>query len=96
MADVGVGDAPRIQSPLRGTRYVLRVSRPQESAIELRATLDADVSRVFWFADGSYIATTATGRSGQWVPSREGRYRLSAVDDHGRADSRAVDVAVEQ
>ena len=96
VADVGVGDAPRIQSPLRGTRYVLRVSRPQESAIELRATLDADVSRVFWFADGSYIATTAAGRSGQWVPSREGRYRLSAVDDHGRADSRVVDVAVEQ
>lgn len=96
VADVGLGDAPRIQSPLRGTRYVLRLARPQDSAIELRATVDADVSRVFWFADGSYIATTAAGRSGQWTPSREGRYTLSAVDDHGRADRRVVQVGVEQ
>ncbi len=96
VADIGIGDAPRIQSPLRATRYVLRLSRPQESAIALRATVDADVSRVFWFADGSYVATTAAGKAGQWVPSREGRYRLSAVDDHGRADSRVVEVSVVQ
>lgn len=96
LADVGVGDAPRIQSPLRATRYVLRLSRPQDSAIELRATVDADVRHVFWFADGSYVATTASGRSGQWIPTREGRYTLSAVDDHGRADRRVVDVAVVQ
>lgn len=96
LADVGVGDAPRIQSPLRATRYVLRLSRPADSSIELRATVDADVSRVFWFADGSYVATTAAGRPGQWRPTREARYQLSAVDDHGRADQREVDVAVEQ
>lgn len=96
LADVGIGDPPRIQSPLRSTAYVLRLSKPEASAIELRATVDADVSRVFWFADGSYIATTAAGVSGQWIPTREGRFRLSAVDDHGRADSRPVQVTVAQ
>lgn len=96
LADVGLGDAPRIQSPQRATRYVLRLSRPQDAGIELRATVDADVQRVFWFADGGYVTTTAAGRSGQWLPSREGRYALSAVDDHGRADSRVVEVVVEQ
>ncbi len=100
LADGGIGEAPRIQSPLRSTRYVLRLPKPGEAprdqAIELRATVDADVSRVFWFADGSYIATTAAGASGQWTPTREGRFRLSAVDDHGRADSRHVEVAVAQ
>lgn len=94
MAAVGLGDPPRIQSPLRATGYVLRLSQPQASAIELRATVDADVSRVFWFASGRYIATTARGASGQWIPEREGVFRLSAVDDHGRADSRDVEVSV--
>jgi penicillin-binding protein 1C len=94
MADVGIGDAPRIQSPLRATRYVLRLSHPQESAIELRAAVDADVSRVFWFAGGSYVATTTRGGSAQWIPTREGAYRLSAVDDHGRADTREVQVVL--
>lgn len=96
LADIGLGDAPKIQSPLRATRYVLRLSRPRDSAIELRATVDADVSRVFWFAGGSYIATTQRGGSAQWIPEREGTYRLSAVDDHGRADTRQVEVAVVQ
>jgi penicillin-binding protein 1C len=96
VADVGLGEAPKIQSPLRATRYVLRLSRPQRSAIELRASVDADVSRVFWFAGSSYIATTRRGDSAQWIPEREGTYRLSAVDDHGRADTREVEVIVVQ
>ena len=96
VADVGVGDAPRIQSPLRATRYLLRLSRPRESAIELRATLDADVSRAFWFAGNSYIATTTRGGSAQWIPEREGRFKLSVVDDHGRVDARNVEIAVER
>lgn len=96
LADVGVGEAPKILSPLRATRYVLRLSHPADSAIALRATVDADVSRVFWFADGSYLATTDAGRTGQWIPTREGRYKLSAVDDHGRADNRIVEVTVTQ
>ena len=96
LAAVGIGDPPRIQSPLRSTRYMLRLSKPADSAIELRAAVDADVSRVFWFADGTYVATTAAGASGQWIPTREGRFRLSAVDDHGRADSRPVEVTVAQ
>ncbi len=96
VADVGLGEPPKIQSPLRATRYVLRLSRPQRSAIELRASVDADVSRVFWFAGGSYIATTQRGGSAQWIPEREGTYRLSAVDDHGRADTREVEVVVVQ
>ena len=96
VADVGVGDAPRIQSPLRATRYVLRLSRPRESAIELRATVDADVARAFWFAGNTYIATTTRGGSAQWIPEREGRFRLSVVDDHGRVDARNVEIAVER
>lgn len=93
-SDASLGAPPRIQSPLRATRYMLRLSQPRQSAIELSATVDADVARVFWFAGDSYIATTANGATADWIPQREGRYRLSAVDDHGRADTREIEVAV--
>lgn len=93
-ADAAQGEAPRIQSPLRATRYLLRLSRPQQSAITLSATVDADVSRVFWFAGDSFIATTGNGASASWTPPTEGSYRVSAVDDHGRADTRQVQVDV--
>ncbi|WP_242108649.1 penicillin-binding protein 1C [Luteimonas aquatica] len=92
--DGGLGAAPRIQSPLRATRYTLRLSRPQQSAIALSASVDAGVSRVFWFSGGNYIATTRAGESASWTPPQAGLFRLSAVDDHGRADTRDVEVAI--
>jgi hypothetical protein len=49
------------------------------------------VARAFWFAGNTYIATTARGGSGQWIPDREGRFRLSVVDDHGRVQPRRRD-----
>lgn len=96
LADVGIGEAPRIQSPMRATRYVLRMARPRDAAIELRATVDADVSRAYWFVDGGFVVSTTGGEAGQWTPSREGRHRVSVVDDHGRSDERSVEVVVEQ
>ncbi|MGH8031165.1 MAG: penicillin-binding protein 1C, partial [Luteimonas sp.] len=94
--DTGLGSPPRIQSPLRAARYTLRLSRPQQAAIALSASVDADVSRVFWFAGDSFIAATAAGDTATWSPGRAGSFRLSAVDDHGRADTRDVTVDVVQ
>ncbi len=94
--DHGLGSPPRIQSPLRATRYTLRLSRPQQSAITLNASVDADVARVFWFSGDSYIATTRAGESASWTPVQAGVFRISAVDDHGRADTREVEVTMTQ
>lgn len=94
--DHGLGSPPRIQSPLRATRYTLRLSRPQQSAITLNASVDADVARVFWFSGDSYIATTRAGESASWTPVQAGVFRISAVDDHGRADTREVEVTMAQ
>lgn len=90
------GSPPRIQSPLRATRYTLRLSRPEQASIALSASVDADASRVFWFAGESFIAATRAGESARWSPGRAGQFHLTAVDDHGRADTREVDVAVVQ
>ncbi len=94
--DNGFGSPPRIQSPMRAARYTLRLSHPQQSKITLSATVDADVTRVFWFAGDNFIAATMAGGTATWSPSRAGRFRLSAVDDHGRADTREVLVDVVQ
>jgi penicillin-binding protein 1C len=90
------GTPPRITSPWRATRYTLRLSRPDQRQLSLAATVDADVERVFWFAGDSYLGTSRAGVPMAWTPDRAGQWRLSVVDDHGRDDSRVVDVIVER
>ncbi len=94
--DAWQGAPPRILSPMRAARYTLRLSRPQQSGISLSASVDADATKVFWFAGDSFIATTAAGETATWSPGRAGQFRLSAVDDRGRADTREVEVSVVQ
>jgi penicillin-binding protein 1C len=88
--------APRITSPLRGVVYTQRLSRPDEQAIALQATVDAGVARLYWFAGEKYLGTAARGRSLAWHPPGPGHYVLRAVDDAGRADTREVAVSVAQ
>ncbi len=92
----GTGSPPRIQSPLRAAHYTLRLSHPQQSAIALSASVDADVARVFWFSGDQYLGTAAAGETIMWTPTQAARLRISAVDDHGRADTREVQVDVVQ
>ncbi|MDO8787919.1 MAG: penicillin-binding protein 1C [Sulfuritalea sp.] len=90
------GAAPRITSPLRGVVYTQRLSRPEEQAIALQATVDAGVARLYWFAGEKYLGTAPRGRSLAWLPPGPGHYVLRAVDDAGRADTREVAVSVAQ
>lgn len=87
-----LGSPPQITSPFRGTRYTLRLSHPEQSQLNLAATVDADVSRVYWFAGDSYLGSAAPGAALAWTPPRAGRFRLSVVDDHGREDARELEV----
>lgn len=88
--------APRIQSPMRGAGYTLRLSHPEQSAITLAAHADAGVARVYWFAGDAFIGSARAGDAITWVPAQAGRHRLSVVDDRGRADTREVEVIVER
>ncbi len=95
-AEHWLGSPPQISSPLRATAYALRLSRPEQNQIELMASSDADVSRLYWFAGNSYLGEAAAGASLRWTPPGTGHYRLRAVDDHGRAAEREVEVVVEK
>lgn len=90
----GLGSAPLIVSPRRDATYVLSLDSDEQSGVVLQATVDADVRKLFWFADDALIASTDAGEKIEWRPRTVGRYRIRVVDDHGRAEERWVEVAV--
>lgn len=93
-AEAVAGQAPRITSPLLGAVYSLRVGQRMQSEIALSATADADARALYWFADRNYIGRSLPGRALFWRPRVAGDYTLRVVDDHGRADVRALRVAL--
>ncbi|ANJ68252.1 penicillin-binding protein 1C [Halothiobacillus diazotrophicus] len=93
LADTIGGSPPQITSPLAGNVYTQQLTHPAQARIPLTVTTDADVHRVYWFADKSYIGQAEPGQTLFWSPSQPGSYTIRAVDDHGRADERLLRVA---
>lgn len=91
-----LGSPPSITSPYRATRYTMRLSHPEQVALNLAATVDADVTRLYWFVGNTFLGSAEPGTALAWTPDRTGHFRLSVVDDHGRSDEREVEVAVVQ
>ena len=90
------GPPPEITSPLRGVTYTLRLSKADEQAIALQATVDASAREVYWFAGEQYLGQAPRGQSLSWHPANPGHYLLRAVDDVGRSDSRDVTISIAQ
>jgi penicillin-binding protein 1C len=90
------GQSPQIISPLRGVTYTRRASREGEERIAFNATVDAGVREVYWFVDDGFIGAAKSGEQLFWQPAAAGEYTLRLVDDHGRADTRALRVDVVQ
>ncbi len=88
------GSAPRITSPLKNTVYTLRQSQRGREHISFSAVTDADSRTVYWFVDDIYLGSSASKTPLDWQPTRTGIYRIRAVDDRGRADSRGVRVEI--
>lgn len=86
------GAAPRIISPLTNTTYLLRRSQQGKDKITFNAVTDADSKVVYWFVENVYLGSSASKTPLEWHPVKSGNYRISAVDEHGRADSRIVTV----
>ena len=85
-------DGPRIATPRMGVTYTLRRSRPDE-VIALEAGVAADVREVFWFDGASLIGKVKAGAGAlAWRPSADGAHLIRAIDDHGRAVERDVQV----
>ncbi len=95
IGDAGAGIAPKIISPLTGVTYQRRLSRSSDEnsdGITLQAIADGDVETLYWFFDTSYLGASFSGKDMLWKNAPSGRHTLRVVDDHGRADTRAVTV----
>jgi penicillin-binding protein 1C len=90
------GAPPQITSPLRGSFYVMRVSRQDRQSIAFSAVTDADVRTLYWFVDGAFAGASKPGEPLFWQPAEAGSYRLRAVDDHGRGDERSLEIRLEE
>jgi len=83
---IPAGDPPRIVSPAAATPYRLRRDTPPEyQRIPLVAHTSAEASRLFWYQDGTLVASTAPGEN-HFLPSLQGEHRLVVTDDLGRSD----------
>jgi len=92
--ETAAGHPPHIDSPRTNMTYTLRAARAGSQTIPLAATTDGEVRTVHWFVDDAYVGTSSPEAAVNWSPGRPGEFTVRAVDDRGRADSRALRVAV--
>ena len=92
--ETAAGHPPHIDSPRTNTTYTLRAAHVGTQTIPLAATTDGEVRTVHWFVDDAYVGTSSPETAFTWTPARSGEFTVRAVDDRGRADSRALRVAV--
>jgi penicillin-binding protein 1C len=86
------GQPPRIIAPASGqTREIAFLTERSENIIPLRARTDADVHELYWFADRTFIGKAKSTDIVSWKPT-QGRYELTALDDHGRSASCSITV----
>ncbi len=88
------GSAPVITSPLRGAAYALRAGAKDEERVPLQASADGGVRTLYWFVNDSFVGTAAPGGTLGWSPVRAGDFTVRVIDELGRADTRALRVAV--
>ena len=79
-----------ILSPRSDTVYQLRVADAVTSAPALRAQTEADATRVYWFEGRNFLGQSTPQSPFSWSMARPGRWRLTALDDQGRADACSV------
>ncbi len=64
------------------------------SPIPLHAHTEADATRVYWFAGRDFLGACAPQDTLSWPQPRPGSWRLTALDDQGRADACTVTLQV--
>jgi len=76
------GAPPKIMSPYADTRYVAQKGK---STIPLKAWVDADVRKVYWFVENNYLGEAESEHIFFWHAT-PGLHTVHVVDDHGRTD----------
>lgn len=85
------GFAPQITSPRQTNNYVIRNYALQGNKVPLTATVDADVKKIYWFINESFLGEIQPEQA-YLLSAKPGKYIVRVVDDHGRSD--AIDLVV--
>ena len=85
------GQSPVITSPQTTVEYRIRAEYEKERQIPLIAVVDANVSKLHWFIDDSYIGSANNGEPLLWRASA-GEFQVRVVDDSGRSASKKIRV----
>jgi penicillin-binding protein 1C len=85
---IPAGEPPKIVSPDATTPYRLRRdASPEFQRIPLVAQASAGANRLFWYQDGTLVATTSTtAPEPRFLSPVRGEHRLVVTDDLGRTD----------
>lgn len=78
------GKAPRIKSPKSHVQYQ-REMTTHEMKIPLIASADADVQKIYWYADKIFIGSSNPEEAIFWTPENGGEIMITAVDNLGRS-----------
>ena len=78
------GHGPRITSPASKEIVLASIK-----TVPLRAKVDADVQKIYWFAGKKFIGQAGPNEFLGW-DAGSGDYEITALDDHGRAASCSV------
>lgn len=84
---------PSITSPKSDITYQMRSDNFAKESIQLAAVADADVKKLYWFVNESYVGVTSPGQMFSWQP-KIGDFLVRAVDDFGRSASRKLKVVM--
>lgn len=92
----GQYNAPEIVSPKADLTYSVRFnSKDGYDKIPLKAKVDQEIKKVFWFANQKPISESLSDDT-LMVELNPGLYEISVVDDHGQMTSRSVQVKLIQ
>lgn len=85
-----IGEAPRIINPKKGFIYLIEKGR-YKMKIPLHVKADSDVENISWYLDG-ILQKRQGPEAVSFLDLPPGNYRLQAIDDKGRIDSRLIRV----
>jgi penicillin-binding protein 1C len=89
------GISPKIFFPVSNILYVIK----QDSGgggIPLKAVVDNDVNKVFWFIDDSFVGESQSNETIYWEKPESGNFIVKVVDERGRVNSTLLKVIVGQ
>lgn len=83
------GKVPEILSPKKGLIYYKKLHQASVKNIPLKAEVDADVRRVYWFLNENYLGSVLSDQI-LFVKPDPGSHILRLIDDRGRQSHQSL------